>query len=69
VKRKEILYKEYWIKPVYKTKWAVYKDGGTSAYTFGARCGTVYPDIRISINFNSVQECKSFIDNFLKERE
>jgi len=64
--RKNILYRGYWIKPVYKYLWVVYKDGGTSANTPGAKCGTVYPDIRMSDNLTSVAECKALIDHIIK---
>ena len=59
-------YKGYLIKPVYKHKFAVYEEGLTNTYTFGTRCGTIsHPDQqdkRISINFNSIEDCREFIN-------
>ena len=60
--RKEVRYKGYVIKPIYKKKWAVYKEGLTSSNVPRSRNGTVFPDERVSINFDNIIECKRFID-------
>ena len=48
------------IKQVWTHKFAVYEQGQTAKDTFGARRGTVYPDKRISINLNSMEEAEEF---------
>jgi len=67
--RNKTIYKGYWIKPVYKYCWCVYEPGLTSKDTPGARCGTVYPDIKISNNMLSVDACKEFIDRWIERNE
>jgi len=63
--RKEIHYKGYIIKPVYKHKWCVYEPGPECHNVFGARSGTIFPDIKISTNMLSVDACKEFIDRWV----
>jgi len=62
--RKEIYYKGHIIKPVYRKLWCVYEPGPEAHNVFGARGGTVFPDIKISKNLKSVEECKELIDRW-----
>lgn len=62
--RKEQEYRGYIIRPIYKTKWAVYRPGAPNWKVGGGRCGTVHPDEKMSANLGSVDECKAVIDGF-----
>lgn len=61
--REKIEYEGYLIKKVHKYKYAVYEPGTPARNRFGARCGSLpSPDVRMSVNFDSIQEAKEFID-------